>query len=119
MILSQLTVSSACISTLKRFMKKLKQRKGYYFNDHYMHEQVNLEDIYIFDKEYRSLDKLVKLMNSIKVYNDLDFWSDYNEKSISISDKIVFRLKIHYYDYNIFNTKLLIYTCLYKNKISF
>ena len=58
-------------------------------------------------------------MNSIKVYNDLDSWSDCNEKSISISDKIVFRLKIHYYDYSIFNAKQLIYTCLDKNKISF
>ena len=70
------------------FIESVSNRTGYYFNEHYMSELIQIDDIKISINAYSNLVPYIESMELIFIYNDL-YFPKYNENCPTLLDKVV------------------------------
>ena len=89
----KLTIDSFSNKSFKKFtdlVEKIVNKQGYYFNYHYMHELLNINELFISDHQAEMLLPFIVSIISVKVYNDLYFNSNRRFEA-SLIEKIIVR----------------------------
>ena len=94
----QLSRASEIIDVIIKFIDNLAEKKGYYFNSHYMHEVVKISEIEITIKQAPILLNYQQAMKSIKVAS-LSNNNIYFIGSSNLNDRIVIETFLESFDY--------------------
>ena len=76
---------------LEEFANSLITKKGYYFNEHYLHTLVNFKDIKVDKDQAEMLESISDKLKLIEVYNDLTFRQTH-KKNLNLNDKITIKI---------------------------